>query len=273
MTDYTQEPFRLGRVIGRSLSLWGRTLAPLFTLVLVVSAPRIAFEIYLVLAPPDPVPVPDDLSSPFGWLLPYLPLMLGMGLVRTLFVNLSQAVVIFAVYQRMRGGAAAFGESVRGGLRRAWPVLCVAVVLFLLDSAILLALLSVVLELPYAATKYAFYAIPLIRLLALSPFWVAVPAAVVERSRGFLRRSWILTSGHRLRVFLILVIVYALEWGAGRLCVLVVPDRPRVAQAVLWWAQDLLLVALAAAVAVVGYHALRLEKDGVDTAELAEVFA
>ena len=56
MTVSAQEPFRLGRVIGRSFSIWARTLALLFTLVVVVSVPRILFEVYLMLAPPDPPP-------------------------------------------------------------------------------------------------------------------------------------------------------------------------------------------------------------------------
>ena len=53
-----------------------------------------------------------------------------------------------------------------------------------------------------------------------------------------------------------------------------VPERPTVARMAVWWTQDLLLVALAAVVAVVGYHALRLEKDGgVDASDLEEIFA
>jgi len=109
-------------------------------------------------------------------------------------------------------------------------------------------------------------------LFLLSPFWVAVPAAVVERSRSFLRRSWILTRGRRLQVFSILLILYAIDWGVGRLYGVVADGLPTLLRVAVWWTQDLLLVALAAVLAVVGYHALRLEKDGVDASDLVEVF-
>lgn len=276
MTESLQEPFRLGRVIRRSFSIWRRDLALLFVLVLVVSTPRILSAIYEMVAPrPDPPPYSGE--PLFVHLAPILLRATGMNLVRSLFIHLSQAVVIFAVYERMRGGTPAFGGSLRGGLRRLWPVVGVAVVLFLLSitipAAVLLLLLLEAWPFDSSSLLYLAYAAPVLTLIVLSPFWVAVPAAVVERSRNFLKRSWVLTRGRRLQVFLILLIVYAIEWGVGRLCVMVVPERPSVARTFLWWTQDLLLVAFAAVVAVVGYQALRLEKDGVDPSELEEVFA
>lgn len=278
MTDFAQEPFRLGRVIGRSFSIWRRDLGLLFALVLVVSSPRILYAVYRVLGPPpDPLPPFDVEKSVLVQLAPFILRQHGMWLVRTLFVRVAQALVIFAVYQRLRGGAATFRQSCRGGLRRAWPVMRVALVLFALNVAIriLLVLASwfLVTRFHILSLIHAFDVIPLVVLFALSPFWVAVPAAVIERSRSFLKRSWILTRGHRLRVFLILLILYAVDWGVGRLFAVVRTDLPPPWRLAVWWTQDLLLVALAAVLAVVGYHALRLEKDGVDTSELVEVFA
>jgi hypothetical protein len=263
-------------VIGRSLSIWRRDLVLLFVLVLVVNLPRILYAIYRMLGPP-PEPLSFDVEGPlFAQLAPLILRQHGVWLVRTLFVHVAQALVIFAVYQRLRGGAATFRQSCRGGLRRAWPVMRVALVLFALHVAIRILL---VLASWFLATRvhlsfiHVFDIIPLVVLLTLSPFWVAVPAAVIERSRSFLKRSWILTRGHRLRVFLILLILYAVDWGIGRLFAVVRTDLPQPWCSAVWWAQDLLLVALAAVLAVVGYHALRLEKDGVDASEFVGVFA
>jgi len=285
VTKSAQESFHLGRVIGRSFSIWRRDLVLLFVLALVVSSPRILYAVYRTLAPPvtTPMPVPDDLPESFlSWIAPLLLRSTGMALVRSLFVYLSQAVVIFAVYQRLRGRAATLGESFRGGLRRIGPVVRVALVLFVLGTSVSLVFLLAfwfaftVLDAPRVSLTLVRglpYVVPLLSFLLLSPFWVAVPAAVVERSRSFLRRSWILTRGRRLQVFLILVIVHAIDWGIGQLYGLVRADLPTPVRMAAWWTQDLLLVALAAVFAVVGYHALRLEKDGVDTSDLADVFA
>jgi hypothetical protein len=269
-----QEPFRLGRVIARSFSIWRRNLVLLFALVLVVSLPRILFAVYQELVPPDPPTLPDPFpDSILRWAAPYLLRHTGLQLLRSLFIHLSQAVVIFAVYHRLRGEAATFRDSLRGGLRRFLPVVLVAVTLFVLGTLIWAAYLILLSEAKLYVLFYGFYFVPVLLLLLLSPFWVAVPAAVVERSRNFLKRSWILTRGHRLRVFAILLILYAIDWGMLRLYILVEPELPRPVAMTAWWIQDLLLVALAAVLAVVGYRALRLEKDGVDVSDLEEVFA
>jgi hypothetical protein len=41
----------------------------------------------------------------------------------------------------------------------------------------------------------------------------------------------------------------------------------------MWWVLELLVVSLSAVFAAVGYHALRLEKEGVDVSKLAKTFA
>jgi hypothetical protein len=274
VTETTQEPFRLGRVISRSFSIWRRNLVLLFALVLVVSSPRILSEVYQQLVPPaDPEYGGDDSGSFFWFLLPYLLRDTGMNLVRDLFVRLSEAAVIFAVYQRLRGETATFSQSFRGGLRRILPVVRVALALFVLSTVMWHAYLFVLWEGRFDLPGSIGYLVWALILLALSPFWVAVPAAVVERSGSFLKRSWNLTRGHRLRVFLIALILYAIDWGVWQLFLLVAPGLPVPLRMVVWWTQDLLLVAFAAVLAVVGYRALRLEKDGPETPAVAEVFA
>lgn len=50
-------------------------------------------------------------------------------------------------------------------------------------------------------------------------------------------------------------------------------DLPLLARRGIWWTQDLLAVSLTAVFAAVGYHALRLEKEGVDVSDLERIFA
>ena len=73
----------------------------------------------------------------------------------------------------------------------------------------------------------------------------------------------------------IVLLVYAVEWGSSLLLNLCLGsiDLPRLAWKSIWWTQDLLVVSLAAVFAAVAYHALRLEKEGVDVSELTQVFA
>jgi hypothetical protein len=272
VAEFTQEPFRVGRVIGRSFSIWGRNLPLLFALALAVSTPRILSAVYQHLVPP-PGLSGDDMESAYWW-IPFVLRDRGMEVVRELFLALSEAAVIFAVYHRLRGEPATFAGSIRGAIRRILPVVGVATALFVLETAVWFAYLFLIFNIePLDMPFYAGYLFAALVLFVLTPFWVAVPAAVIERSGSFLKRSWILTRGHRFRVFAILLIVYAINWGTSALCRILTEDLPAPVRMAVWWTKDLLVLALSAVLAVVGYLALRLEKDGADPPEVAEVFA
>jgi hypothetical protein len=282
------ERFRLGRVVARSFAIWGREMPLLLAIAFVVHAPRVVCVELVDLAVPEFPGVEDggDLDADSfidrvdRWLWRAVPVQLASFLLGTLFADLSLALVVFAVYARLRGQKATFGESVRGGVRRILPVLRVSLCLFVLAAGLgfgawLLAWKLIRLgHLVAAALLAGLPMLALIKLL-LSPFWVAVPAAVVEEPRKLLRRSVRLARGHRLAVCAVVLLLYAVDWGSGRLLWLGLgsADLPGLAWKGIGWAQDLLMVSLKAVFAAVGYHALRLEKEGVDVSDLERVFA
>src|SRR5262249_55387037 len=132
-------------------------------------------------------------------------------------------------------------------------------------------------------------AIPLGIVMAL--FWVAVPAATMERlgPGQALTRSKNLTRGNMMASFWIVALPVIVGFGAGLLVeatakqgattvgdgffVYEVPvyDRLQVALAPLAL-QVLVLGPITAVAAAVGYHDLRVAQDGVSLDELAKVF-
>jgi hypothetical protein len=284
------ERFRIGRVVARSFAIWGRELRLLLVLALVMHAPRVASVECLELAVPefpqlvtqggDPFPHDVVMDRVEEWLRRALPIRIVSSLLQALFTHLSLAFVVFAVYARLQGRHATFGDSVRGGLRRFLPVFRVALCLILFAATLswgawLLRLQFLRHGLLGEAILLSRLPIHLLVTLMLSPFWVAVPAAVTVEPRGLLRSSWRLTRGHRLAVCGILVLLYTIDWGSGRLLRLGLGSAhlPLLAWRGIWWTQDLLVVSLTAVFAAVGYHALRLEKEGVDVSDLERVFA
>jgi len=288
--DTLSRRFRGGRIVARSFAIWGRDLLLLLALGAVVQAPRVACVEALGLAVPDPPRYERSSDGQWNaesylgrvesWLRRAVPIGLASSLLGKFFRDLCIAVVVFAVYARLRGERAAFGKSVAGGLGRLFPVLRVSLCLFLLRAVPYAAWWSVgyyTLRHQPTLVSVRLMTLPIAPLVALllSPLWVAVPAAVIERSGGYLRRSWRLTRGHRLAIGGIVLLLYAIDWGSTRLLRLGLSslDLPRLVLRSIGWTQDLLVVSLAAVFAAVVYHALRLEKEGVDVSELEQVFA
>jgi hypothetical protein len=288
------ERFRIGRIVARSFAIWARELPLLLALVLVVHAPCVVAVECLAWAEPKfpeagaAAPgssAPADDTREYGekvsqWLRQADRIQKASLHLQWLFTHLSVAFVTFAVCARLRGQRAGLRENVRGALRRLVPVLHVSLCLVILEAALWWGLVSVLWPLvlrgydPIDPILPYWFLARLSVVALLSPFWVAVPAAVVEEPRRLLRRSWRLARGHRLAVCGILLLLYALDWGSGRLLGLAVPftDLPWLARKGIWWTQDLLVVSLTAVCAAVGYHALRLEKEGVDVSDLERVF-
>ena len=266
------EPFRLGRVLARSFDIWRRQLVVLLALALVVHAPRVAAVEALARLWQVRGGGEGD-----AWFLPFVTRQLAITLIDALFTGLSVAPVVFAVYARLQGRDARVGESLHGGLRRFLPVLRVSLALAMIAATLSfaagVAFYYRFMDLNWSLSLFWAVNIGLALLIALvlSPFWVAVPAAVVETPGEGLRRSWRLTRGHRLAVWAILTLLHAINFGA-RWTLAELTSGDVVAE-VLWWTAELLLVSLNAVFAAVGYHALRLEKEGVDVSKLKDVFA
>lgn len=280
-------PFRLGRVIGRSFLIWLRHLPLLFALVLVVNVPYIAWDTYkAVAAKPaefderDVPPADPSFTEMVAYLAPEILRYGRQLLVHGLFVRLAQAAVIFAVYRRLRGERPSFRGSLRGGFHRFAPVLRVALALlaieFVLNVILGVAYYVMLFRSDFAEYDFFFYfalALHALMLLLVTPFWVAVPAAVVDRDRSCLVRSWSLTRGFRVRVFAVLLLVAAIGYARRYLLWPLTTDLGFAARQTVTWAQELLVDSFAAVLAVVGYRALRLNKEGLDVTTLEEIFA
>jgi len=293
LTGPVGERFRLGRVVARSFAIWARELPLLLALALVVHAPCVAaveclasaeakFPEAEAAAPGSSAPADD--TREYGekvsqWLRQTDRIQKASLHLQWLFAHLSLAFVTFAVCARLRGQRAGLRESVRGGLRRLVPVLHVSLCLVILEAALYWGFFSVLWPLVLRSDDSIDRMLPYWPLasvsvvaLLLSQFWVAVPAAVVEEPRRLLRRSWRLTGGHRLGVATIALLVFAVDWGTDRLIAVASTGLPVPVRKGIWWTEDLLVVSLTAVFAAVGYHALRLEKEGVDVSDLERVF-
>jgi len=270
------ERFRLGRVVARSVAIWGRSLPLVLALVLVVHIPRVAIveaaSQQLSLDPAEPLG-----SRPF---LRFVLISLGQQLLGTLFENLSLAPVIFAVYARLRRRPATFLESVRGSLRRAVPVLRASLGLFLLEILLSMAsfalwwrLIHSTLDMTDGLVLAISYGTYVLALAIFSPLWVVVPAAIADEGRQPFRASWRLTRHHRVAVFSLQLLIFGASSGSFLLLGDALSDLPQLLAKVVSWTLNLLSVSLTAVFVAVSYHALKMEKEGVDVSTLEEVFA
>lgn len=175
---------------------------------------------------------------------------------------LFQAVVVYIVYQSLRGRSAPAGEAMRRGLARFVPVL-----LSSLASGLAVGLGTMLFVVP--------------GLILMCVLAVVIPACVVEKLgvADSFRRSMELTQGNRLRIFLLFLVVgllNALLVGAVTYALV----SPAFSFAV--GAMVRLNLALAAASVVpaafgmvmvaVLYYELRLLREGVSLEKLAQVF-
>jgi hypothetical protein len=118
-----------------------------------------------------------------------------VGLAAMVLGALSQAIVLYGAFEDMRGRPVNLLESLRFGLRRAFPVLGVAVLV-----PILAGLAALMLIFPGA--------------IVLTTLLVAMPACVAEKLGPLqsMRRSAQLTKGHRWAIFGIWIAT-TLAWG------------------------------------------------------------
>lgn len=176
--------------------------------------------------------------------------------VQVLFGYMLTAALVYGTIQDLRGPGVSISAAIAGGLQTLLPVIAVAVIVGL-AVGIGLALLIVP------------------GLIILTILWVAIPAAVVERSGvgGSLSRSAELTKGYRWQVFGIVAIVMLLQLvisallGAG-----LQAAAGFVGLTLINWIVGALFTALNAVIIAVGYHDLRVAKEGANTGQIASVF-
>ena len=231
--------FEVGGILRCGLALYLRHLPAIGVLTVVLCAPVMLFH-----------------SSVFHSSLPY-PLSTGaMHLfVSVVFETLLEASLAYFTVRALRFGAPSVGETIVHALRCS-PL--VFVVVFVVALMVLLGFVAFVAP----------------GIMALAAFFVAVQVATVERQNvgATLRRSLVLTRGHKWPIFGLLlvlfvpyiVVVIALDIAAPRFDLVV-----ELARAL----SEVFFTSMWSVVTAVAYHDLRVLKDGRDARSVAQVFA
>ena len=250
--------FSVGDILGQSFSIYFRNLRTFIPMSLIAFVPSFAVAFLLDSSSlNDPVILDPDLQDPTAidvWA--YLGVTMREAFVNLLCLTWLQAGLAFGVVRQLRGGTAGFVETILQWLRVLAPATLVALAVTLLTGlgAMLLLVPGIIVALI---------------------LWVAVPAAVVERSGlRALGRSHELTNGFKGQIFGLALILGVLQlvvmtilmavlvnWIADRTVVFVVSQLVTVVLSGIW-----------ATATAVTYHDLRVIKDGADTRVIARVF-
>jgi hypothetical protein len=239
----TPGEFRVGRVFSRSYAIYCAHFAAFFLLGTISALPA------LLIDGTEFVQSPGTPAAAGGMVLLAELLSLIIG-------PLVQAVILYGAFQDMRGRGVRIGESLGVALRRFFPVVGVALSVGLAVAVGFLLLIA----------PAGFFA---------SIFFVAAPVCVVERLGPFksMRRSEHLTSGHRWKVFGMVILLLIVDMIVDNVIELglepVAGPIPALAARLIWGA---LYGGFGALIAVVSYHDLRVAKEGIDIEQIAAVF-
>jgi len=231
--------FRIGQVFSRSFTLLSRNFLIFFLVAMVAAAPNVLI---------GQSAGRGASGAAAGWL--------GFSLILTIALQMfSQAVILYAAFQDMRGRPVNLGEALGVALGRLLPIIGVALCVgFGVFFASLLLLVP--------------------GLILMTMWYVATPVCVVEQTGPFasMRRSSELTKGHRWKIFGMILLVVI---GGGIVSAIVLAVLANVGSvleilgSLIWngvWG------AFYAIFVIVTYHDLRVAKEGVDVHQIASVF-
>ncbi len=240
--------FRAGSVLSRTFAVWWGNLVPFATIAFLVYSP------FIIATALDGLTAQGE-SNPVTPVMPLVTLAMTLG--GLVAQSVLSGAIIFGVLTHLQGNEATVRESLRVGLRYLFPILLVSIL-----QVIIIGLGVMLLLIP--------------GLIAMCAFWVVVPVTVTERPGiwASIERSSELTRGDRWSVFGIIIVLMILN-SVGSLLVQGVAlaiSGPQIAGLVGVLTQALLGTLGAVAMAV-GYHDLRVSKEGVNTDSLVEVFA
>ena len=236
---------------------------------------------------------PRDMSDlPWGWIITAFVVDMIASIATT---AIWLAATSYGAFQYLRGQPVRFWASLRRGVSVALPCIgatflislvlmvvsgIVAIPLFLLiDQAeadtpgVLFTVLFMFLTFIFVFTGFIFI---------ICRMWVAIPTIAVERPGvlAALRRSWDLTRGHAMRVFGIMLVMWAGTMGAsvaaGIVVFIAIIAIGGIAGLVIGQGLNILVSLLANALyaiaAAVSYVELRRAKEGFGIEDIAAVF-
>jgi hypothetical protein len=285
----TKGDFRIGHVLSRAAHIFSRNFPTYFVVAATAGLPPLLIG---VLVPTSPVTAANPLQNAGAG---------GFTLLLTIvFWLLSQAIVVYGVFQGMRGRPIRLADCLKVGLRRFFSLIglatCVGIAMlvymvFWAFAIVWLASLPQTFQMKLAVVLAT--VLLLLPLIGLFLTWfVATPACVVERLGPFrsMGRSRALTKGHRWKIFglILAVLIPALIVAAVITAVMAklgigvnlrigvffdlnksLNSMPGQIVSLIWTAT---WTAFYAVLVTVVYHDLRVAKEGVDTEQIAAVF-
>jgi hypothetical protein len=232
--------FRVGNVLSKTMTLLSRNFLPFSIVTTIAAVPNVLIS---QTAERNPS------SAGVAWIVvgAFLTIALSM---------LSQAVVLYAAFQDMRGRPVNLGESLRVALGRLLAIIGLA---FCVSIGAGIGMLLLIIP----------------GLILLTMWYVATPVCVVEQKGPLssMGRSSELTKGHRWKIFgmiLLVFIVAAIVGGIIGALLGLTGSTVLVALGTLLWSG--IWGAFYAIFVVVTYHDLRVAKEGIDTDQIAAVF-
>jgi hypothetical protein len=239
----------IGNILGRTTSAWVQNLVPFTILGLVVYFPYLLFLALNAAAGSRGVG-----QVAFGVISGFAPRLFELALA---------GAVTYGVFEQLRNQRPEFSDVLAAGLRNIARVFIVG----------LLAGLAIV---------AGCCALVIPGLIVSCMLWVAVPVAVIER-RGpleSLNRSYELTQGNLLPIFAVLLMLWAITFVVGAVLGIVIVAAhtliaPLANQSISTLVTTLLLLpieTLGAVASAIGYHDLRVGREGADVEDLIRVF-
>jgi hypothetical protein len=244
MSDTTYRDFGSGPALSQSLQVFGRNCLPFIALSLLLISPAYLLTGWLVWE---------------GQLIQTIPpavLQLGLTALEALLGFVVHAAVVYGTFRDLQGQKAGFSGSFVGGFGSVVPVIAVAIASGLI---VILGLFLLVVPGLIFATMY----------------WVAVPAAVVEKTgvKDSLSRSAALTSGERWKVFGVIVIIAIAQLIFERgIDPMLDYENAVILSMAITLLYSATFTAFGAVASAVTYHQLRRIKEGTGADEIAAVF-
>jgi hypothetical protein len=243
---FAEGDFRVGRVLNRTSSVLSRNFLPFFIVTAIANLPG---ALLMKVSTDSAATSPDAVFQNLG--------LIFLALILTVVLNvICQAVVLYGAFQDMRGRPVNLAESLQVGLRRFFPIIGLAFLMYLCIA--------------FAAVLLIFPA-----FILLTMWFVATPVCVVETLGPMrsMRRSSQLTKGHRWKIFgliFLVAVVGSVIIGGINL------SLEAMAGPILSLIGGLLLNgvwgAFNAIAVVVTYHDLRVAKEGTSIEQIAAVF-
>jgi len=253
MSDVTGgAEFRVGSVISRGVAVFFRNIVAFTVTSIVAFLPAVILSALLVggAAMSDPAHMSGGATV--------MVLIAMLAFVVCYFWVL--AALTYGVIMDLRGNRPSIGAMLSGSMRALVPVILTGIVVGLL-----------------VGIGFIFLIVPGLFLLCM--FWVAVPAAVVEQQGvgAALARSRELTAGKRWSVLGVVVLwsiiamavqaIVAMAFGGGMDPA--AAEHGSVAGDIVGSIISMLVGGIAASVNAVGYHDLRIAKEGGDATSMA----